>query len=56
MNSITDTNVNKLITVSNIKCWDALALFKSLYDINFIIRGRTVTIGTDGSIKDITLR
>ena len=49
-------NVNKLITVSNIKCWDALALFKSLYDINFIIRGRTVTIGTDGSIKDITFK
>jgi hypothetical protein len=51
-----DDNLNKLITISNITCWGALALFKSLYDTNFIVRGRTVTIGGSGSIKDITFK
>ena len=36
------------VDVNNIKVWDALALANSLFDANFIIRGRTVTIGTDG--------
>jgi hypothetical protein len=47
---------NMLITVSNISCWDALALVNSKYGVNFIIRGRTVTVGTNGSIKDITFK
>lgn len=36
------------ISVSNIKVWDALALASSDFDANFIIRGRTITIGTAG--------
>lgn len=36
------------ISVSNIKVWDALALASSDFEANFIIRGRTITIGTAG--------
>ena len=36
------------ISVSNIKVWDALGLANSDFEANFIIRGRTITIGTAG--------
>lgn len=36
------------ISVSSINCWDALALAKSEFDANFTIKGRTITIGTEG--------
>lgn len=36
------------ISVNNLTCWDALALVKSQFDANFIIRGRKITIGTSG--------
>ena len=41
---LTDINVS----VNKVKCWDALLLSKSLFGVNFIIRGRTVTIGKTG--------
>lgn len=53
---VDEDHKNMLITVSNIFCWDALALFKSKYDINFIVRGRTVTIGTNGSVVGTTFK
>lgn len=43
---VNKTNVN--ITANNITCWDALAFVKSEFDANFIIKGRTITIGTEG--------
>ena len=43
---VNKTNVN--ITINNQTCWDALALAKSMFDANFIIKGRTITIGTSG--------
>jgi hypothetical protein len=51
-----DDYTNMLITVSNISCWDALAYVNSKYGVNFIVRGRTVTVGTAGSVKDITFK
>lgn len=36
------------ISANNITCWDALALVKSQFDANFIVRGRKITIGTSG--------
>lgn len=39
---------NKNISVNNINVWDALALVNSEFGSNFIIRGRTITIGTAG--------
>lgn len=39
---------NKNISVDKINCWDALALASSDFDVNFIIRNRTITIGTAG--------
>lgn len=39
---------NKNITVNNISVWDALALANSEFKANFIIKGRTITIGTAG--------
>lgn len=47
---------NMLITVSNISCWDAICYCKSKYGKNFIRRGRTITLGANGSIKDITFK
>ena len=46
-----DDYTNMLITVSNISCWDALAYVNSKYRVNFIVRGRTVTVGTAGSVR-----
>ena len=40
------TDIN--ITISNQTCWDALALAKSEFEANFIIKGRHITIGTSG--------
>ena len=39
---------NKNITVDNISVWDALALANSEFKANFIIKDRTITIGTAG--------
>lgn len=39
---------NKNISVNNITVWDALALANTEFKANFIIRGRTITIGTAG--------
>ena len=41
-------DANKSISISNINVWDALALANSEFNANFIIRGRTITIGTAG--------
>lgn len=40
------TDVN--VVINNQTCWDALALVKSEFGLNFIVRGRTITIGTEG--------
>jgi len=39
---------DKNVVVSKINCWDALALAVSEFGANFIIRNRTITIGTAG--------
>lgn len=39
---------DKNISVSKINCWEALALASSEFGVNFIIRNRTITIGTTG--------
>lgn len=44
---VNKTNVN--ISVSGMNCWDALALANSEFDANFVVRGRTITIGTNGT-------
>lgn len=46
-------NVN--VTISNQSCWDALGLVKTLFGENFIVRGRTITIGTSGIVMGSTL-
>jgi hypothetical protein len=43
---VSTTNVN--IDVNNIKVWGALELLNSKFGANFVIRGRTITIGTAG--------
>lgn len=46
----TDDNVIKSmsITVDSKKCWDALALVNEKWDVNFIVRGRNIYVGTTG--------
>ena len=41
---------NKVISVSNIYCWEALALVESEFDLNFVIRGRNIIIGDTGEL------
>lgn len=43
-------NVN--ITASNMTCWDALALVKSQFGVNFIVKNRRITIGTEGFVVE----
>lgn len=47
---VNKTDVN--ITVNSINCWEALALVKTQFDANFIIRGRKIIIGTEGIAVD----
>jgi hypothetical protein len=46
----TDDNIidSQSVTVDSVTCWDALALINSKWDINFIVRGRNVYVGTTG--------
>lgn len=46
----TDDNVieSMSITVDSQTCWQALALVKEKWDINFIVRGRNIYVGTTG--------
>ncbi|NDV68584.1 hypothetical protein [Dysgonomonas sp. 25] len=39
---------DKNITINKISCWEALGLANSEFGANFIIRNRTITIGTAG--------
>lgn len=36
------------ISLSDSNCWDAVALFKSLFNLNFTVYGRKITVGTAG--------
>lgn len=36
------------VSVDNQTCWEALALVNSTFDVNFIVRGRNVYVGTEG--------
>lgn len=36
------------ITIDSKKCWDALALVNEKWDVNFIVRGRNIYVGTAG--------
>lgn len=45
---VTDVNID----VNNIKVWDALGLAYSKFKATYIIRGRTITIGTAGIAVD----
>lgn len=47
---VSTTNVN--IDINNIKVWGALELLNSKFGANFVIRGRTITIGTAGIAVD----
>ncbi len=40
------------ITADRLTVWDALALVSTVFKSNFIIRGRTITIGTAGNVID----
>lgn len=36
------------ISLSDSNCWDAVAIFKSLFDLNFTVYGREIKVGTVG--------
>lgn len=36
------------ISLSDSNCWDAVALFKSMFDLNFTVYGREIKVGTVG--------
>lgn len=44
------------ITVDNVNCWEALKHAHDDFDLNFIIRGRTVIVGTAGLITPRTFK
>jgi len=48
--SVSDGYVSseQAVTVSNINCFDALALANTMFSANYIIRNRTITVGTSG--------
>lgn len=50
----TSNNVieSKSITVDGKTCWEALALVNSEWDVNFIVRGRNVYVGTAGVLAN----
>lgn len=40
------------ISLSDSNCWDAVSLFKSLFNLNFTVYGRKITVGTVGKKID----
>lgn len=44
----TASGKSQYVSVSKISCWEALVLANSLFDCNFVIKGRNITIGTAG--------
>lgn len=46
----TEDNVidSQSVTVDSKKCWEALAMVNSVWDVNFIVRGRNIYVGTAG--------
>lgn len=47
-----DSFESKSITIDTQKCWDALALVNTQWNINFVIRGRNIYVGTAGVMTD----
>lgn len=43
---------SKSIAIDTQKCWDALALVNTQWNINFVIRGRNIYVGTAGVMTD----
>ena len=43
---------SKSITIDTKTCWEALALVNSEWDVNFIVRGRNIYVGTAGVIAN----
>lgn len=43
---------SKSINIDTQKCWDALALVNTQWNINFVIRGRNIYVGTAGVMTD----
>lgn len=43
---------SKSITIDTQKCWGALALVNTQWNINFVIRGRNIYVGTAGVMTD----
>ena len=41
---------SKSITIDSKKCWEALALVNSEWNVNFIVRGRNIYVGTAGVV------
>ena len=41
---------SKSITIDTKTCWEALALVNSEWDVNFIVRGRNIYVGTAGVV------
>jgi len=53
--NVNDSNItvnNVFITADRLNVWGALALVSTVFKSNFIIRGRTITIGTAGNVID----
>jgi len=51
--TVNDSNItvkNVFITADRLNVWGALSLVSTIFKSNFIIRGRTITIGTAGNI------
>lgn len=40
------------ISLSDSNCWDAVSLFKSLFNLNFTVTGRNIKVGTVGKLVD----
>lgn len=43
---------SKSITIDSKTCWEALALANSEWDVNFIVRGRNIYVGTAGVVAN----
>ncbi len=51
--TVNDSNItvnNVFITADRLNVWGALSLVSTIFKSNFIIRGRTITIGTAGNV------
>lgn len=54
--TVLEAGVPRLLNFDNTNAWNAVAMFNSEFGLKFTVENRTITVGTAGSLIDMTFR